>query len=132
MRGEGGTAQTASWTLVQWCGAVPVGTLLDDPAARVVRGGRGRQAEEGRPGPFSLSTYQPIGDIAEEADMSRLDRGWRRLAAVIVGALALGGAFSLSMAQTLQAQEDTQQKPERERFTAFAVNMGTVRTPRGP
>src|SRR5262245_30992265 len=58
--------------------------------------------------------------------MSRLDRGWRRLAAATVGAMALAGAWSVVLAQ------ETDKQDTRERFTAFAVNMGTVRAARGP
>lgn len=65
--------------------------------------------------------------------MSRPDRGWLGLAAAtagaaVLGAMTLGGALSLALAQTPQ---ENKQKPERERFTAFAVNMGTVGSPRG-
>src|SRR5262245_38299614 len=61
--------------------------------------------------------------------MSRPAHSWRRLAVAVAGIAAFSGALSLALAQ--EDGEKAPQKPQRESFTAFAVNMGTVGSPRG-
>jgi len=61
----------------------------------------------------------------------RPHRGWRRLAAATASAVALGGAWSLALAQEAPPRQEARRIPARERFTAFAADIGTLPTSHG-